>query len=137
MQPSFSLKRIALGIVLVSVGLALLAIKPYPLYFHAPIDVVLLFLITIFLKVTTIMLGGFIITIGIRTEMQKDATRMLIIPIILFGFYTFLVALPILLLPLPEEATVLTLSASSLLLVLIMGYFEKRKTKHKKVIEEN
>jgi len=129
---SLSPKRIALGIALISVGLALLTIIPHPLQLQAPLNVLLPSLTTIFLCVTTIHLGVFILSIGLRTDLQKYFTKIFLIPIIISGVWTCLVALPIMLLPLPEEASILALSSSLLLLVFIVGYYEKWKTKHKK-----
>lgn len=125
-RKSLSIKRITLGIALLAAGLALLMIVPHSLCFQAPINVLLPSLTTIFLYVALIIFGGFIMGVGLRPDLQKDF-KMFLIAIVLVGVWTFAVALPILLLPLPEEVSVLSMSFSSLLFVLLIGWYEKRK----------
>jgi len=137
-QKSISKKRIILGVLLLVLGLALLAIAPHPLHFQASINVLFPSLITIFLYVVLIIFGGFVLGIGLRPDLQKDF-KIFLIAIVLVGVWTFAVALPIMLLPLPEEISVLAMSFSGIPLVLVIGYFgkwsRKRKEKRKKEIE--
>lgn len=130
--------KIILGIALFSAGLTLLTIIPHPLHFQAPLNVLSPSLTIIFLCVAMIIFGGFVLGIGLRADLQKDF-KLFLIGTIVAGAWMFLVMLPMMLLPLPEEVSVLAMSFSGLLLVLLIGYFEKwsakRKEKRKKEVE--
>lgn len=130
--------KIILGIALYVAGLTLLIIAPHPLYYQAPIDVLLPSLATIFLCAALTVFGVFILGIGLRVDLQKDF-KLFLIGTIVAGAWMFLVMLPIMLLPLPEEVSVLAMSFSLLLLVLMVicrkKWSEKRKEKSKKEVE--
>jgi hypothetical protein len=130
--------KIIIGIALYVAGLTLLIIAPHPLYYQAPINVLLPSLATIFVCATMTVFGVFILGIGLRADLQKDS-KLFLIGTIVAGAWMFLVMLPIMLLPLPEEASVLAVSFSLLLLVLMVicckKWSEKRKEKSKKKVE--
>jgi len=122
--------KIILGIALYVAGLTLLIMVPHPLKFQAPINVLLPSLTTIFLCIALIIFGVFMMGIGLRADLQKDFKTFLI-GTILFGVWTFIAILPIMLLPLPKELSVLALGFSGLPLVLLITYFQKWSAKRK------
>jgi hypothetical protein len=92
----------------------------------------------IYLCVIIIHLGVLILGTGLRGDLQeylvKNSTKILI-PTLSFGIWIFLVALPIMVLPLPEEVSVLAISFSGLLFVLVIGYFERWSKRRKEELK--
>ncbi|MEM2995426.1 MAG: hypothetical protein QXI91_05375 [Candidatus Bathyarchaeia archaeon] len=123
-RKSLSLKRIALGIAIYVTGLTLLIVIPHPLYFQAPINILFPSLAIIYFCVFLILFGSLIFGTGFGTRFPLKA---FLIALTGFGAWTFFVVLPITILPLPEEVSVLSVSFSLLLLVLLIGWYEKRK----------
>jgi hypothetical protein len=86
--------KIILGIALYVAGLTLLIIAPHPLYYQAPIDVLLPSLATIFLCAAMTVFGVFILGVGLRADLQKDS-KLFLIGTTVAGAWMFLIMLPI------------------------------------------
>jgi xanthine/uracil permease len=105
-----------LGVALIVIGIVIIDRSLWTLK-----DISLFFLAG-FIATATIMLGGAVMGgFPIRTMFKA---------LLVFGLCWFLILFPILLLPLPPEAPPLVIGSSGLLLVLIIGCYEKWKKKH-------
>jgi hypothetical protein len=124
LRATFTKKRMALGIVLIIAGLLFLDRTSFWSGFQAALADKLLFLSTIFIGSAAIVLGGAVIG-GMQAKIFLKGLS-------IFGFWTFAVVLPILLLPLSEEVAILSISFSflpPLLLYLCCVEIKKKRMK--------
>ncbi len=115
MKTRFTRRRLALGIILYVIGLAILDralwIRNIPLSFSGA-----------FISVVTMAFGGAVI--------GNFPLKSLLAALLLAGLWCFLVLLPIFLVPLPPEAPPLLIGSSLLILVLAFGIYEKRRNRN-------
>jgi hypothetical protein len=124
----FTKKRTAFGIALIIAGLVFLDRTSFWRGFQAPYEDKLLFLSTIFIGSSVIVLGGAVIG-GMQAKTFLKG-------LLIFGLWTFVVALPILLLPLSEEITILSVSFSFLPPILLYICYVELRKKHMKGTEK-
>jgi len=124
----FTRKRTALGIALIIAGLVIQSSNSFWRGFQASSTDQLLFLSVIFIGCSTIVLGGAVIG-GMQAKMFLKG-------LLVFSLWTFAVALPILLLQLPEEITILSISSSFLPPILLYRFYTRLKKRHAKDIEK-
>lgn len=121
-------KRVVIGIALIIIGVVILDRTLFYRGLQTSFEDKPLFLLAAFMSSVTIAFGGCVIG-GMQTK------RFLKV-VLMTGLWIFSVVLPVWLLPLPEEISVLAFSFSLLLPVLLIGCYEKWKIKHKKGAEK-
>lgn len=122
----FTRKRLTLGVALIMSGLILLTIIPHPLSFQASSDVLLLSLSTILICIIPITFGAWLLT-GSRIRLFLGSLAAIVLWV-----YSFL--LPVLLLPLTQEALPIVIGFSSLIPIVSYFCYVKLKQKHKRNI---
>ncbi|MCK4481806.1 hypothetical protein KAU55_01165 [Candidatus Bathyarchaeota archaeon] len=120
-------KRVVIGIALIIIGVVILDRTLFYRGLQTSFEDKPLFLLAAFMSSVTIAFGGCVIG-GMQTK------RFLKV-VLMTGLWIFSVVLPVWLLPLPEEISVLAFSFSLLLPVLLYGCYEKWKTKGRKGAE--
>jgi hypothetical protein len=121
-RASFTKKRILLGIALIIAGLLFLDRTSFWPGFEATFADKLLFLSTVFIGCSAIVLGG--AAIG---GMQA---RIFLKGLSVFGLWTFAVVLPILLLPLGQEVLPIAIGFSSLLPIVSYLCYIRLRQRH-------
>lgn len=121
-------KRVVIGIALIIIGLVFFDRILFYRGLQTSFEDKPLFLLAAFIFGVTIGFGWCI--------MAGFPIKAFLKSIFMIGSWTFLFVLPVLLLPLPLEVSVLIISFSLLLLALLIGCYEKWKTKGRKGSEK-
>jgi len=109
------------GLVLIAIGLAVIVLIFNPNGLLIPFENQPFFLLVIFASAMTVGFGAWLLS-GYSIKMFAG-------PALIVAVWAFLFVLPVLLLPLPGDASGLILSFSLLLLVMLYGKYSRRRQK--------
>ncbi len=118
---SLSPKKMVFGIALIMTGLTLLIVIPHPLGYQAPSSVLLLSISTILVCSLTIVFGAWVLA--------GSQIKMFLWPLAIITLWTYLLLLPILLLPLTQEVLPIVIGFSSLPPVILYICYSRIKQK--------